>query len=89
MTENINQETVECESGYKQRGESMLNVQWWQVLLIFIAVIGFTFSWLLGHETRLTKVESSTEYMIKSLDELKVTAKDTNQAVRSLESNKK
>lgn len=78
-------ETTECESGYKQSGESMLKVQWWQVILIFIAVTGFVFSWLLGHETRLTKVESSTEYIVKSLDELKVTATDTNNAVRALE----
>lgn len=81
-------ETVECESGYKQRGESMLKVQWWQVILIFIAVVGFIFSWLLGHETRLTKVESSTDYIVKSLDELKVTAADTNNAVRALERGK-
>lgn len=56
----------------------MLKVQWWQVILIFIAVTGFVFSWLLGHETRLTKVESSTEYIVKSVDEIKCTLKDMN-----------
>jgi hypothetical protein len=85
MSERREPETVECESGYKQRGESMLNVQWWQVILIVIAIVGVGFSWLLGHETRITKVESSTEYIVKSLDELKVTAADTNNAVRALE----
>lgn len=88
MTPKQEPDTVECESGYKQRGESMLRVQWWQVILIFIAVVGFVFSWLLGHETRLTKVESSTDYIVKSLDELKVTANDTNNAVRALERGK-
>lgn len=88
MKTEAEERTIECESSYKQRGESMLNVQWWQVILIFVAVVGFVFSWLLGHETRLTKVESSTEYIVKSLDELKATANDTNQSVRALEMKK-
>ena len=52
-------------------------VELWQVILLFIAVIAFVITCIIKHESRLTKVETSSDYIIKSLDELKKTAKET------------
>lgn len=84
MRRTTDDSSVECESGFKQRGESTLRVQWWQVILVFIAAVGFTFTWLLSHETRLTKVESSTEYIVSSINDFKTTLKETNSEIKKL-----
>lgn len=60
----------------------MFEVQLWQVILLFIAVVGFLVSAIIGHESRITKVETSNAYIVKTLDELKETAKDTNELMR-------
>jgi len=70
---------VECESGFRQRGESSLKVQWWQVILLFIAALSFIFVTLISHESRITKTETSQEYIAKSIEEIKVTTNAINQ----------
>lgn len=52
-------------------------VELWQVILLFIAVIGFIFSWIIRHETRITKVETICDTMRKALDEIKKDGKET------------
>lgn len=84
MRRTTDDNSVECESGFKQRGESTLRVQWWQVIMLFIAAVGFTFTWLLMHETRLTRVEESTKYIVSSIDDFRITLKETNQEIRKL-----
>lgn len=51
-------------------------VELWQVILLFITVISFVISKMFTHENRLTKVETSSDYIIHSLDEIKQTIKE-------------
>lgn len=57
---------------------TMVKVQWWQVMLIFIAVIGALSSILLSHAERITRVETMSTNIEKSLGELKMISQDTN-----------
>lgn len=73
-----------CDSGRREDKDSVLKVQWWQVILVFITMSGFIFSWLITHENRITKTETSTEYIIKNIDEMKILLKETNQGVMDM-----
>jgi len=59
------------------------DVELWQVILLFIMVIGFICNKLFGHESRITKTETSNAYIIHSLDELRKIAENTNNIIRS------
>ena len=85
----MSKDNMECESGFKSSGSSTLKVEWWQVILLFIAAMGVNYGWLLSHENRITKSESSTEYLVKTVDELKILAKETNIAVHEIKRNGK
>ena len=52
-------------------------VELWQVILLFIAVIGFIFTWIIRHETRITKVETICGATREALDEIKKDGKET------------
>lgn len=79
------QNSEECDSGYRKVGaDSVLKVQWWQLILVFITMSGFIFSWLISHENRITRTETSSEYLIKSVDEMKGLLKETNQAIKDI-----
>ena len=58
-------------------------VELWQVILLFITVIGFICNKLFGHESRITKAETSNAYIIHSLDELRKIAENTNNIIRA------
>jgi hypothetical protein len=66
----------------EERRESTLRINWWGVIMVFITICGFFFMAILNHEGRITKTEANTTYIIKSLDELKTTAKDNNDLIR-------
>lgn len=66
----------------EERRESHLTVKWWWVLGTFILIFGFFFTAILNHENRITKQETSTAYIVKSIDELKVVAKENNDLIR-------
>lgn len=51
-------------------------VELWQVILLFITIIAFVVSKMFIHENRITKVETSSDYIIHSLDEIKQTIKE-------------
>jgi hypothetical protein len=65
-----------------ERRNSTFRVELWQVILLFVAVIAFLVSSIIGHESRITKVETSTAYIITALDDLKTTAKENNNLIR-------
>ncbi len=48
-------------------GESTLTVKWWAVLVIFFGIFGWFFVTALGHENRITKVETTLEQNIVSI----------------------
>ena len=58
-------------------------VELWQVILLFIMVIGYICNKLFGHESRITKTETSNSYIIHSLDELKKLSESTNNIIRA------
>jgi hypothetical protein len=66
----------------EEKSESTLRINWWSLIIVFIMICGFFFMAILNHEGRLTKAEANTTYIVKSLDELKVTAKDNNDLIR-------
>lgn len=66
----------------EERRVSMFRVELWQIVLIFIAVIAFVIMQIIGHESRITKVETSTQYIISALDDLKTTTKENNNLIR-------
>lgn len=72
----------EYEGEERRNSVSIFKVELWQVILVFLAVIGFVVVQIIGHESRITKVETSSAYIIKSLDDLKVTAKENNSLIR-------
>lgn len=80
---------MECESGFKQTGSSSLTVSWWQVILLFVAALGVNYGWLLTHENRITQVESSTQYLVKTMDEVKILVKETNLSIQDIKRNGK
>ena len=51
-------------------------VELWQVILLFIAVVGYLLNTQFIHENRITKIETSSAYIINSLDEIKETIKE-------------
>jgi len=59
------------------------DVELWQVILLFIMVIGFICNKLFGYESRITKTEISNAYIIHSLDEIRKIAEQTNNIIRS------
>ena len=51
-------------------------VELWQIILLFIAVVGYIITNIIKHESRLTKIETSSEYIVRTLDEIKTTIKE-------------
>lgn len=51
-------------------------VELWHVILLFIAVVGYLLNTQFIHENRITKIETSSAYIINSLDEIKETIKE-------------
>ena len=58
-------------------------VELWQVILLFVMVIGYICNKLFRHESRITKTETSNSYIIHSLDELKKLSENTNNIIRA------
>ncbi len=58
-------------------------VELWQVILLFIMVIGYIINKIFGHESRITKAETSNAYIIHSLDEIRKLAECTNNIIRT------
>lgn len=50
--------------------ESTLKVQWWQVILLFVAALSFVFMTLLSHESRLTKAETQFLFIAEKLNSI-------------------
>lgn len=51
-------------------------VELWHVILLFIAVVGYLLNTQFIHENRITKIETSSAYIINSLDEIKEAIKE-------------
>ena len=85
-----NEPKVECDSGFRSVGErSTLRVEWWQIILLFIAALSVNYGWLLTHENRITQVEGSAQYLVKTMDEVKVLVKETNHTINEIKRNGK
>lgn len=54
----------------------IFQVELWHVILLFIAVVGYLLNTQFTHENRITKIETSSAYIINSLDEIKETIKE-------------
>lgn len=54
----------------------IFQVELWHVILLFIAVVGYLLNTQFTHENRITKIETSSAYIINSLDEIKDTIKE-------------
>jgi hypothetical protein len=81
MNEQIRRRVTDSDDEWQARQEaqeSMLHVRWWSVLAIFLAIYGFFFMAIYNLNTRTTVVETSVMYTNKSIDEIKVLAKENN-----------
>lgn len=58
-------------------------IELWQVILLFVMIIGYICNKLFGYESRITKIETSNAYIIHSLDEIRKIAEQTNNIIRS------
>lgn len=54
----------------------IFQVELWHIILLFIAVVGYLLNTQFTHENRITKIETSSAYIINSLDEIKQTIKE-------------
>lgn len=61
--------------------ETIVKVQWWQVMLVIFAVFGFIFNMLYTHGERLTVLETDRKGINESLTRIEQLAKDTNRSM--------
>lgn len=61
--------TDEDENAVAQR-DSSINVKWWQVIGLFVAAMSFVFLTLIAHESRITKTETSQDYIVKAIERI-------------------
>jgi len=57
---------------------TVIKVEWWQVVLVFVAIIGYMFNLLYVHNQRLTIMETSQKGVESSLTRIETLAQDTN-----------
>jgi hypothetical protein len=74
-------QTDDYQKRSSSESESNLTVHWWGIIVLIAVIFAFFFNTLLSHGERISKIETSTEYIVKSLDNLMKTAQDSNQMI--------